>query len=221
MQREQRGLGQQPRRHQRGGRPRRRARAGCGPASSDDVERAIGAVEQRRAEQIEHRAEQREEQVAQRGRQRLGAAVEADQRHRGEGQQLQRDVEIEQIAAEEDGVQRAPDRQQQRPEHERRARLARARAAAEVGAREQPDRADHERGGHQHHGRQAVGAQRDAERRRPAAQRDRRSARAARQTPAAIATATPSPTGISDQRDAVRQTPAERQATAARPRPAA
>ena len=49
-------------------------------------------------EQIEDRAEQREQQVAQCRRQRLGAAVEADQRHRGKCQQFEGDIKIEQIA---------------------------------------------------------------------------------------------------------------------------
>ena len=101
---------------------------------------------------------QREEQVAKRRLQRLGAAVQTHQRHRGEGQQLERDVKGEEIAAQEDRVQRAPDRQQQDPEHEGRARLLDARGSAEVGACEQADAADHDGRDRHHDRRQTVRA---------------------------------------------------------------
>ena len=65
-----------------------------------NVERAVGAVEQRRPQQIEHRAEQREQQIAQRRPDGLRATLQADERHGGKGQQLQRDVEVEKVAAE-------------------------------------------------------------------------------------------------------------------------
>ena len=62
----------------RAGRPSsaRRRRRSTGSArghlcKQHDIERAIGAIDQRDAEQIEHRAQQREQQVAQRRRQRL------------------------------------------------------------------------------------------------------------------------------------------------------
>ena len=93
MQREERGLGEQAGRHQRG--RDRAARARRDPlGQQDDIERAVGAVEQRRADQIEHRAKQREDQIAQRGRKGLRAAIQADQRHRSERQQLQRNVQV-------------------------------------------------------------------------------------------------------------------------------
>ena len=69
---------------------------------------AVGSVEQRRAEEIEHRAREREEEIAQRGVERLGATLEGHERHRGEGQELERDIEIEQVVAEEDGIKRSP-----------------------------------------------------------------------------------------------------------------
>ena len=98
MQREERGLGQQSRRHQRG--CNQGHGFGVHPLGQQhDVERAVGAVEQGRADQIEDRAKQREDQIAQRSRERLRAAIQADQRHRGERQQLQRDVQREEITA--------------------------------------------------------------------------------------------------------------------------
>ena len=86
-----RGLGEEAYGHQRSG------NKCCGvhmnPAGEqDDVERCIAAVEQGRSDQIENRTEQGEEQVAQRGLQCLRLAIETDQRHRGEGEKLDRDV---------------------------------------------------------------------------------------------------------------------------------
>ena len=78
------------------------------PSQEDDVERAVSAIEQSNAEQIQDGSEQREEQIAQRRDQRLRTAVDANQRHGGEGQKLQRDVEIEQIAARERGCSGRP-----------------------------------------------------------------------------------------------------------------
>ena len=124
VQREERGLGEQSDRHQRRGDEGRRV---CPDPvrQQDDVERAVSAVEQCGADQVEHRAEQREQQVAESGRERLGPAVQADQRHRGEGQQLERDVQREEIPGQEDRVQGAGNREQQDPERERRSRLDR------------------------------------------------------------------------------------------------
>ena len=77
--------------HQRGGNKCRGFH--MNPAGEQhDVERCIAAVEQGRSDQVENRAEQGEEQVSQRGLQRLRPAVETDQRHRGEGEELERDV---------------------------------------------------------------------------------------------------------------------------------
>ena len=133
-----------------------------------DVERAIGAVDQRRAEQIEDRAEESKKEVAQGRRQSLGAAVERYQRHRGEGKQLERDIEVEQIVAEKDRVQRSPHRRQQRPEDEGSARLRAARGG-ELSAGKEPDAAHQHRRGDDHCRGQPIGAQCYAERRRPAA----------------------------------------------------
>ena len=59
-------LARSPDRHERGSDERRRL--GMDPVGQqDDVEGAVGAVEQRGADQIEDRAEQREQQIAQRG----------------------------------------------------------------------------------------------------------------------------------------------------------
>ena len=91
MQREEGGLGEESDGHQRSGNECRGFH--MNPAGEQhDVERCIAAVEQRRSDQIENRAEQGEEQVSQRGLQRLRAAVETDQRYRGEGEELERDV---------------------------------------------------------------------------------------------------------------------------------
>ena len=169
VQREQCRLGQQAHRHQRGGGPG----DGLGldaPGQQRDVQRAVAAVQQHGAQQVQQRAGQREQQVAQRGAQRLAAAVEADQRHARERQQFERDVQREQVAADEHQVERSPHRQQQQPEDEGRALLGLAGGAAEVGPGVDADAADDHGDGEQHRRRQAVGPQRDAERRCPAAE---------------------------------------------------
>ena len=75
MQREQRSLGEQSHRHQRGGDEDRGF--GVDPlGEQDDVERAIAAVKQRRADEIQDRTEEREQQIAQRGLERLRAAIQ-------------------------------------------------------------------------------------------------------------------------------------------------
>ncbi len=85
MQRVECRLGQQPDGHQR----ERYPRGGLGTDSGgqqEDVERAVGGVQQRGPEQIECGAKQREEQIAQCGGEGLGATVQADQRHRRKSQ---------------------------------------------------------------------------------------------------------------------------------------
>ena len=91
MQRKEGGLGEESDGHQRGGNKCRGFH--MNPAGQqDDVERCIAAVEQGRSDQVENRAEQGEEQVSQRGLQCLRPAIETDQRYRGEGEELERDV---------------------------------------------------------------------------------------------------------------------------------
>ena len=167
MQRVKRGLGEQPRRHQR----QRRPGGGFGANAArqhGDVEGAVGAVQQHGAKQVQSRAEQREQQIAQRRRERVGTPVKADERHRGEGEQFEGDKQIEQVSAEKDRVQPSPHAQQQRPEDERRPRF-RVTMRRELRAREQPDAGDQQRRGDQHHRGKTVCAQRDAQRRVPAA----------------------------------------------------
>ncbi len=169
MQREERGLGEQSRRHQRCRRERRGF--GADPLGQQlDVQRAVRAVHQHDAEEIEDRAEQRVQQVAERGAQCLGLAVERNERDGSESQELERDVQREEIAAHEHEVQRAPDGEQERPEDERRPCLPHPGGRAEIGARVHADPEDHHRDRGDHDERQAVRAQRDAERRRPAAE---------------------------------------------------
>jgi len=76
----------------------------------DNIEGAISTVKQSGANEIEDRAEKREEKIPQRRLERLGTTVQANQRHRGEGHQFERDIQGEKIAAEKDGIQRTPDR---------------------------------------------------------------------------------------------------------------
>ena len=71
---------------------------GAGPAGQQhDVEHAVRAVEQHRADEVEDRSHQREERVAERGREGRRLTVQANQRDRREGQELQRDVQREEI----------------------------------------------------------------------------------------------------------------------------
>ena len=126
MHRKQRRLGEQPRRHQAGGEPDG-GRERLVLSDQRNVERAERSVHQPDAEQVEGRAEQRENEVAQGRRQRLRPPVEADERHGGEGQKLQPDIEVEEIAAQEQEVEPRRDRLQQDPEGIRRARLGLAR----------------------------------------------------------------------------------------------
>ena len=95
--------------------------AGQGPHSlgkQRDVQRSERAVEERGAEQVEDRAEQGEEQVAQRGGERLRLPLDAGERHGREGEQFERDVEVEEVAADEDDRERGADRLEHDPERE-------------------------------------------------------------------------------------------------------
>jgi hypothetical protein len=140
------------------------------PGQQNQVEGAIGAVEQYRPEEIENRAEQREEQVTQRSCERLGTPVQSHERHRGESQQLEGDIKVEEVSADEHGVECPPDRQQQCPEHQRHARFRNARGG-ELRSREYPNPTDQQRGGHDHHRGEPIRTQCHAERRIPAADR--------------------------------------------------
>jgi len=169
VKRKQRRLRQQPDGHQcRGGDDRRHRPDAFG--QQRDIEGAVGTVEQDGAEHIQHRAEQGEQQVAQRGLQGFGAAFETDQGHPGEGQEFERDIQRKQIAGQEYRVERPPDRQQQRPEHERRTHLMPVLRHLEIAVRKQRYSQQNHRRRQQHDHRQAVGAQGNAERRRPATQ---------------------------------------------------
>ena len=98
MQREERCLCQQTRCHKCGRYPGNRF--GLNPCGQKgNVERAVGTIDQRGSEQIEYRASQREKHVAQGRFDRLLIAFETDKRHRGKGQQFERDVEIKKIGA--------------------------------------------------------------------------------------------------------------------------
>ncbi len=168
MQREKRGLGQQSRRHQRRRRPDRRQRVN--PLRQQrHIERAIGAIEQRGAEQVADGAKQREQQIAQRRRQRLRPAVDADQRHGGESQKLKRDIEVEQVAADENNSQRRPDRLKHDPEGQRRPAFGHAGRGRKFGARVKTRGGENQRRRDEHDCRDPVGAQCDAERRRMSA----------------------------------------------------
>ncbi len=163
MQREQRGLRQKARGHQPARQPD--GRLGANKRGKErDVERAIGAVEQGHAEQIEHRAEQREQEIAQGRSQSLGTSVQRNQRNRGEGEKLEANIEIEQIAAQKDEAQRRLNALQQRPEDERRALFGQFWRGREAGP-------GVERGGgrdefrcHEHDGGKSIGSERDPER---------------------------------------------------------
>ncbi len=162
MQREERGLGQEASGHQ----PRRQPYGGFGPNAfreDGNVERAIGAVEQRDSEQIEHRAEQREQEIAQRRGDRLGAPVETNQRNGGEGEKLEPDVEIEQVPAQEEQARPRLDALQQGPKDQRRALFLIARRRKIAPRVQRGGRRDQSRR-HEHHCRESVGPERYAER---------------------------------------------------------
>ncbi len=162
-----RRLRQQTGRHQRG----RDETDGLGTdafGQQGDVERSVSTIQQHRAEHVEHRAEEGEQQVAQCGLQGLGTAFETDQRHAGEGQEFECDIQRKQIAGQKHRIERPPDRQQQRPEHERRTRLRHIFRGIELLAREERDAQHNHRRRQQHDRRQAVGTQGNAKRRRPA-----------------------------------------------------
>ena len=182
MQGEKRGLRQEACGHQPGRQPH--GRLGANKRRKErDVERAIGSVEQGDAEQIEHRAEQREQEIAQRGGHRLRTSVERNQRNRGEGEKLEPDIEIEQIAAQKDEAQRRLDALQQSPEDERRALLRQFLRRREIGPGvERGGRRDQSRR-HEHDGGKSIGSERDAERRRITGERvDERLSRAPDET---------------------------------------
>ena len=135
MQREERGLGQETDRHQCG----RNAGGGVGtylPGQEGDIQGPIGSIEQRHTEEIEHRAREREEEIAQSGSERFGPTIETHERNCSERQELERDIEIEQVVAEEHGIKRSPHRKQKRPEHKRSAGLGHTTRCAEIAARE-------------------------------------------------------------------------------------
>ena len=89
---------------------------------------------------------------------RLGTAIEANQRDGGEGQQLQRHVQSKQVSADEHEVQRPPHREQQRPEHQRSTRLMHTQGRTEIGSRVHADTADHHGGHDQHDDGEPVGS---------------------------------------------------------------
>ena len=135
----------------------------------DDIEGSVTAINQNRPGKVENRPQQGKEEIAQGGLKRLWPAVQAHKRHGGEGQEFQPNIEREEIASDEDEVQRAPDREQQDPEGEWRSRLRQIFRRREVLARIGADGADDD-GGHEHHDRgKPIGAQRHAEGRSPPA----------------------------------------------------
>ena len=163
MQREQRGLRQKSRGHQPGRQPD--GRLGANKRGKErDVERAIGAIEQGHAEQIEHRAEQREQEIAQGRSQSLGTSVQRNQRNRGEGEKLEANIEIEQIAAQKDEAQRRLNALQQRPEDERRALFGRSGGVANWSRAKSAAAGAMSPACHEHDGGKSIGSERDPER---------------------------------------------------------
>src|ERR1700757_4791809 len=77
------------------------------------------AVEQGDAEQIGNRSEQSKEQITQSSGERLRAAIDTNEGYRSKGEQLQRDVEVEQITAYKNDGQRGPDRLKHDPKGQR------------------------------------------------------------------------------------------------------
>jgi hypothetical protein len=165
MQRHQGGLREQPGAHQRHRRERgppdrftRCLRVGRDRhqrgSNLPDVQRPVHAEHQPRTEQVQGRTQEREQQIAERGLELLGMPLQADQRHRREGQHLDGDVEVEQIAPEEQAVESGPDAEQQGPEGER--HPASDAGHAEVPRRMQANEQQQRRRQHQHQRRWSV-----------------------------------------------------------------
>ena len=170
MHRKERRLGEEADRHEGAcgdGRD-----VGTDPSCKEnDIERPVGPVEQGCTEKIERRAHQGEDQVAQRGRKSLGLPAETDQRDGGERQEFKRDIEVEQVIAEQHRIHCAPKPEQHRPEYELRSGLAAVgRIAAELCPGVERRRADNDAGGDQHRSRDPVRAQRHSERGSPTAE---------------------------------------------------
>ena len=159
MQRKERGLGQQPDGHQRGGGDDRRWQRGLAAdpfREEGDIQGGVGTVKEYRAKQVEHRAQQGEEQIAQGRRQGLGTAIQGDQGHRGKGQEFQGNEQREQVLSQKGGVESGPDTHQEHPEHERGAGLGRVWGNLEFPLGIDPHRQDHHRREEQHDGRESI-----------------------------------------------------------------
>ncbi len=121
-------------------------------------------IEQGHAQEVEEGAGQADQQIAHGRRQGIGVTGQRHQGHRGQAQQFQGDVEIENIRRQEEDVQGGPEKTPQRPEG---GRLFPAKVGTGVDADSQ---AHH--GGHcQHQEAQSIGLEIDAKGCLPAAQR--------------------------------------------------
>ena len=160
VQREQGRLDQQAGGHQGQGDPGRRPRLQRA-GQRRQVERAVAGIDQCHPGQKGHRAEQADRQVAQGGLQRRAAAAQCRQRDGRQAEQFQRDVDIEQVAGQQQRVQGGEEHQPQRPEGGAFFRGREVRGG--VDTRSQPYQRAHQ----QQRGREPVGAQRDAEPRLP------------------------------------------------------
>jgi hypothetical protein len=88
-------------------------------ADLGDVQGPVHPEQEPGTQQVQRRPQQREHQVPKRGIELLRMTLQADQRHRGEGEHLDGHVEVEQVAPEEQAVESGPDAEQQRPEGQR------------------------------------------------------------------------------------------------------
>ena len=110
MQREQRGLQQQAGGHHCQCRP-------CHGSRLDDarqrghIQRPVAGIDQADPGQKHHRTQQSHQQVAQGRLDRGAPAPEGGQCHRAQAEEFQRDVQVEQVAGQQQGVQRGPQQQ--------------------------------------------------------------------------------------------------------------
>ena len=137
MQREQRRLDQQTNRQQTQRHPGNRLRSQR-TGQADQVQGAVGGIQQGHSEQEHQRTEQTDGQIAQRRLERGPATAQRGQRDRRQRQQFQRDIQIEHITRQQQCMQRRQKQQPQGPE-----------AAAQIGVCEITHRVDPCGQGHQ------------------------------------------------------------------------
>ena len=126
--------------------------------------RAVGSIKQGHAHQIGPGTQQGGQQIAQCGGDRRPVPVDGDQRHGGQPEQFQGDVEVKDVGGQEQRIQSRRQKAGQRPESGGEARTGR-KVASGINRDHEGDHGREQ----QHEGGQAIRRQFDAQRRAPAA----------------------------------------------------